>query len=416
MRGRALAWALGLGLLSAPAAAQDGNGVLGTVSYRTFTSNAPVLDPWTGSDVTLTVEDPGHRGSCAAAILWNAAIVTGGGPGGGDYTRFTWCAYDIGLIIEDDVGFYFNGSLIEPTAQWQANTEYFVQFWYKPETENQGDSDLDPGGPANNKLMMLMKGFDGGDSRVMIHVRRPTAAGEGTAPTGDGACIAEVDDRPANQYVSIRISRNIDNPRESNDNATLCAGTAIPIGQWSKITAAWKMGTSPTVKIWVGESTTYDAPTSFDDATSEWLFDRTAMNDEMRIFGGYFSDPLEDTGTFGIADVVIASTFPGGAAAAPTVTSVSPSSGTTAGGTAVTITGTGFLDAPTSATFGGTACTGLAFVSATTLTCTTAAHASGAVDVVVTNPDAQAGTGVGVYTYASPTAPGRLGVPARLRD
>ena len=309
---------------AAPAASQV-DGVLGTISYRTFTSNAPVLDPWTGSNVTLSIEDPGHRGACAASILWNAAIVTGGGPGGGDFTRFSWCAFDIGGIEEDDIGFYFNGSLIEPTGQWQANSEYFVQFYYNPETENAGDRDRDPGGAMNNKLMMLQKGFDGGDSRVMIHVRRPTTRGEGTAPTGVGACIAETDDRPADRYVSIRISRNIDNPREIGGNAALCAGTAIPIGQWSKITAAWKMGTSPSVKIWVGDSPDYASPTSSDTATSQWLFDRTSMNGEMRIFGGYFSDPLKSTGTFGIADVVLATEFPGtGGAAAPRRRAASP--------------------------------------------------------------------------------------------
>src|SRR5260370_526215 len=90
-------------------------------------------------------------------------------------------------------------------------------------------------------------------------------------------------------------------------------------------------------------------------------------------------------------------------ASAPTVTSVSPSSGAAAGGTAVTITGTNFVTGAT-ATFGGTGATNVVVVSATQITATTAAHAAGAVNVVVTNPDTQSGSLTNGYTYvAAPT-------------
>jgi hypothetical protein len=85
---------------------------------------------------------------------------------------------------------------------------------------------------------------------------------------------------------------------------------------------------------------------------------------------------------------------------APTVTSISPISGTTAGGTAVTITGTGFLSGAT-VSLGGTAATGVTVVSATSITATTPAHAAGAVNVVVTNTDAQSGTLTNGYTYTT---------------
>src|SRR5882724_13255668 len=90
--------------------------------------------------------------------------------------------------------------------------------------------------------------------------------------------------------------------------------------------------------------------------------------------------------------------------AAPTVGSVSPSSGTTAGGTAVTITGTNFVTGAT-VTLGGTAATNVVVVSASQMTATTPAHAAGAVNVVVTNPDTQNGTLTNGFTYTSPTAP-----------
>lgn len=83
---------------------------------------------------------------------------------------------------------------------------------------------------------------------------------------------------------------------------------------------------------------------------------------------------------------------------APTVSSVSANSGPSAGGTNVTITGTGFVATPTVA-FGGTSATNVVRVNSTTITCTTPAHAAGAVDVVVTNPDTQTGTGTNAFTY-----------------
>jgi hypothetical protein len=85
---------------------------------------------------------------------------------------------------------------------------------------------------------------------------------------------------------------------------------------------------------------------------------------------------------------------------APTVTSILPNTGTGAGGTPVTITGTGFLSGAT-VTLGGTAATGVNVVNSTSITATTPTHAAGAVDVVVKNTDNQAGTLLGGYTYTS---------------
>jgi hypothetical protein len=83
---------------------------------------------------------------------------------------------------------------------------------------------------------------------------------------------------------------------------------------------------------------------------------------------------------------------------APAVTSVTPPNGALAGGTAVTITGTGFLTGPT-VTFGGTAATAVTFVNATTITATTPMHAAGTVNVVVTNTDGQSSGTCNCYTY-----------------
>jgi len=75
----------------------------------------------------------------------------------------------------------------------------------------------------------------------------------------------------------------------------------------------------------------------------------------------------------------------------PTITSVSPTLGTTAGNTAITITGTNFNIAA-SVTLDGVACNNIVVTPATSIACDTPAHAAGGVDIVVTNPDAQTAT------------------------
>lgn len=91
-------------------------------------------------------------------------------------------------------------------------------------------------------------------------------------------------------------------------------------------------------------------------------------------------------------------------AAVPTVGSASPSAGTRAGGTFVTITGTNFGGA-TSVTFGGTAATGVTVVNSTTITCTAPAHVPGLVSVAVSGPG---GTGsANVYRYGDEPLPAR---------
>jgi|GEM_PF-699018 len=88
--------------------------------------------------------------------------------------------------------------------------------------------------------------------------------------------------------------------------------------------------------------------------------------------------------------------------AVPTVTAISPTSGTTAGGTTVTITGTNFFSGIT-ATIGAVTCTSPTYVSSTTMTCVTGFNPAGVTSIVATNnPDVQSGTGTNLFTYRSP--------------
>ncbi|MFI6585638.1 beta-propeller fold lactonase family protein [Embleya sp. NPDC050493] len=100
------------------------------------------------------------------------------------------------------------------------------------------------------------------------------------------------------------------------------------------------------------------------------------------------------------------------AAPAPTVTAVTPNSGTTAGGTPVTITGTDLTGA-TAVTFGGTPATGVS-CTATSCTATSPAHAAGTVDVRVTTPGGvSAITTADRYTYIAPNADIAVAVTAQ---
>ena len=102
--------------------------------------------------------------------------------------------------------------------------------------------------------------------------------------------------------------------------------------------------------------------------------------------------------------------------AVPTVTSLSPTSGGTSGGTSVTITGTGFSGA-TAVSFGGTAATGFTVNSATQITATAPAHSAATVDVRVTTVGGTSATGASdQFTYnaitLSPASPLTAGTVA----
>ena len=84
----------------------------------------------------------------------------------------------------------------------------------------------------------------------------------------------------------------------------------------------------------------------------------------------------------------------------PTVTAVSPSSGPTAGGTSVTITGTNFTGA-TGITIGGAAATSVVVVSNTSITAVTPAGAAGTASVVVTTPGGSNAANT-LFTYVAP--------------
>lgn len=81
----------------------------------------------------------------------------------------------------------------------------------------------------------------------------------------------------------------------------------------------------------------------------------------------------------------------------PMINSLAPSTGAVAGGTNVTITGTGFVAGAT-IMFGGAQCIAPIVSSSTSLTCTTPSFPAGTANVVITNPDGQMSS-PSIFTY-----------------
>jgi hypothetical protein len=97
--------------------------------------------------------------------------------------------------------------------------------------------------------------------------------------------------------------------------------------------------------------------------------------------------------------------------AAPTITSVTPSSGTAAGGTAVTVAGTNFATGATVA-IGGIALTGVS-VTPTSITGTTGASSTASVvSVTVTNPGGGTASLPNGFSYQSVARAAISGAPA----
>lgn len=86
------------------------------------------------------------------------------------------------------------------------------------------------------------------------------------------------------------------------------------------------------------------------------------------------------------------------ATALPTISAIDPNTGPAAGGMTVTIKGMGFANGA-GVTFGGVAATAVTVAGDTSLTAVTPAHAAGAVDMAVTNPDKRSGILRNGFTY-----------------
>lgn len=151
---------------------------------------------------------------------------------------------------------------------------------------------------------------------------------------------------------------------------------------------------------WTGGSWAVDVPATAPGGVYSDIANYVTSGTDTAILGRSF----DQQGGMAVGTVALLSI-----AAAPTVTAVSPSSGSTAGGTSITITGTGFAAGAT-ATVGGVACTNVNVVSATSITCTTPAGSAGTASVVVT-AGGQSNAANTLFSYAAPTTTTTTTVP-----
>ena len=125
---------------------------------------------------------------------------------------------------------------------------------------------------------------------------------------------------------------------------------------------------------------------------TNWILDGSGNGNKLHAVSCALTSRCSDGGD---DDTILQAILP-----PPGVTGVSPSVGATAGGTSVTITGTGFTGA-TGVSFGGTAAASFTVNSSTQITATTAAG-SGTVDVTVTTANGTSEVNsADHYTYAN---------------
>ena len=123
--------------------------------------------------------------------------------------------------------------------------------------------------------------------------------------------------------------------------------------------------------------------------------------------GSFFSGSLTSTGNYdggGPGFVKISYVV-------PTITAVTPATGPAGGGTAVTITGTGFMGAQ-AVDFGSVAASSFTVVSDTSITAVTPSSTKGAVDVTVVGASGPSATATGAFTYLAVPALAATGIDA----
>ncbi len=120
----------------------------------------------------------------------------------------------------------------------------------------------------------------------------------------------------------------------------------------------------------------------------------------LAVTGAHQAGPSEVTVTMDGLASTLASAFTFVVLPPPTISSIAPTSGSTAGGMTVSVTGTNFAAGATLAV-GGVAATGVTVVSSTSLQAVTPARAAGQADVVVTVAG-QSATLTKGFTYVAP--------------
>jgi hypothetical protein len=168
------------------------------------------------------------------------------------------------------------------------------------------------------------------------------------------------------------------------------SGGIAGTGSTAVTSGDWQVNTWYTVKLAISKnSTSYYV----NDVLIQTIVSTLPDGNEIT-FGGDDRNGYEFTGGVNIDNISLTPSL--------IISSVSPSSGPTDGGTPITIAGTNFETGAT-VTVGGNTCTSPVVASANSITCNTPAGSAGAKDVTVTNVDSTTNTLSGGFTYFAPS-------------
>jgi large repetitive protein len=183
-------------------------------------------------------------------------------------------------------------------------------------------------------------------------------------------------------------------PSSNPEGATSSTLSGVSCTSSSSCTAVGSSGEQNLAESWNGTSWTTQPSSNPAGATGSTLYGVSCTSSSSCTAVGYQYDPTEQN----LAEATNPANL-----APPSVTNVSPSSGPAAGGTVVTITGTGFTDA-TAVDFGTATATSITLESATQVTATSPAGTTGTtVDITVTGPGGTSATSsADEYSYTGP--------------
>ena len=242
-----------------------------------------------------------------------------------------------------------------------------------------------PAQPAVTAIVAAGGPLSGGNVVTItgVHLTGTTAVSfGGTAASG----FTVVSDTQVTATVPAGSLGTVD-VRVTTPNGT---SVAAPADRYAYTAAPSVAGVSPSSGPTGGGTSVTITGASFARASAVSFGGAAATN--FSVLGNTLISAVAPAGAAGTVDVTVAG--PGGTSAtgasdhytyiaAPTVTAVSPSQGSTTGGTSVTLSGANFTGA-TAVSFGGTAAASFTVNSATSISATSPSGAAGAVDVTVT--------------------------------
>lgn len=246
--------------------------------------------------------------------------------------------------------------------------------------------------------------YGSGGSGGSIWLQATTVTGTGTLTANGANPYSNSGAAGGGGRIAFTYSNNLQVLSASPNKGVISGGDAVTLtgNGFSPTTLIYFGANSATVTYNSSTSLTATAPAAASNGFVDIIAKNKYFNGMVSVAGGVATTypgtagSIDPQGTYQVATLTNGYEY---GALTPQITSVTPNYGVPAGGNTVTINGQNFMTGPT-VEFGGIAATNVTFVSSTQLTVTAPAHAAGAVDVKVTNTNAETVTATGAYTYS----------------